>query len=195
MSNELTLIKELRARTGVGVNDAKNALMKANGDLEKAVEIVRKEGGLKAEKKGARVTREGLIHAYIHSNGKIGAMVEVNCETDFVARNKDFQTFVNDIAMQVTATDPKYLSRDEVPEGVIAKETELIREQLREEGKSDTIIEKALPGALEKFFELHCLLEQPFIKDETMTVRDLISSKVSQFGENIKVNRFIRFGL
>jgi len=188
-------IKELRARTGVGMSDAKKALQESGGDINKAIDVLRREGIAKAHKKSDRATREGVIHAYIHSNGKVGALVEVNCETDFVAKNEDFKSFAYNLAMQVAATDPQYLTRDEIPADVIAKEGEVLREQLRGDGKSDTIIEKALPGALEKFYSAICLLDQPFIKDETMTIQDLIASKVLQFGENIKVNRFARFSL
>ena len=191
----LEKIKELRAKTGIGMVDAKKALDEADGDIDKAIESLRKLGAIKAAKKGGRDTNEGLVHAYIHSNGKLGAIVEVACETDFVARNEDFQALVNDIAMHIAAADPRYLEKEDVPKEVVAKEEEVGRENLKKEGKSDDIIEKALPGRINAYYLENCLLEQKFIKDETKTIQQLIEESIAKMGENIKINRFSRFSL
>lgn len=191
----LEQIKELRAKTGIGMVDAKNALDEAGGDIEKAIESLRKLGAIKAAKKGDRDTNEGLVHSYIHSNGKMGALVEVACETDFVARTDDFKALVSDIAMHVAAADPRYLTKEDVPADIIAKEEEVGRETLKKEGKTDDIIEKALPGRISAYYSENCLLEQKFIKDESKTITQLVEEGVAKMGENIKVTRFSRFSL
>lgn len=195
MTISIEFIKELRARTGIGLTDAKDALEANDGDVEKAIEWLKKRGGLKAQKKSSRDAREGVVEAYVHSNGRVGVLAEINCETDFVAKNEKFKELAHDIAMQVAATDPQYVSRDDMPKEVFEKEKEIIRAQLKQEGKSDNIITKALPGRLEKFISEVCLLNQPFIKDEDIIVEELIQQKITVLGENIKVNRFVRFSL
>jgi elongation factor Ts len=195
MAVSIDAIKQLRSKTGVGMIDAKKALDEAGGDIEKAIEWLKKHGAVKAAKKSDRETKEGLIHSYIHAGGKVGVLVEVNCETDFVARNEEFVALCQDIAMHIAASDPQYLSKEDVPEEVIAKEKEIAKEQLSGEGKDDTIIEKALPGRIEKFYQEVCLLEQGFIKDEAISINQLVSDKIAVLGENIKINRFIRYSL
>lgn len=186
-------VKELRERTGAGIMECKEALKEANGDVDKAIEILRKKGQLKAEKKATREAKEGLIGAYIHAGGKIGVLVEVNCETDFVARTDEFQQLVKDVAMQIAAMNPEYVSIDDVPPDVIEKEKEIYREEAKRSGKPDHVVEKIVEGKLTKFFEEKCLLEQAFIKDESKKVKDIISETVAKLGENIKVARFVRF--
>ncbi len=187
------VIKELRERTGAGIMECKEALKEANGDIEKAIEILRKRGALKAEKKASRSANEGLIGAYIHAGGKIGVLVEVNCETDFVARTDEFQQLVKDIAMQIAAMSPEYISREDVPPEVIEKEKEIYREEALRSGKPEKVVEKIVEGKLEKFYQEKCLLEQPFIKDESKRVKDLITEVIAKLGENIRVSRFVRF--
>ncbi|MGB9667948.1 MAG: translation elongation factor Ts [Thermosulfidibacteraceae bacterium] len=193
MEISASIIKELRERTGAGFMECKEALKEANGDIEKAVEILRKKGALKAEKKAKREAREGLIGAYIHAGGKIGVLVEVNCETDFVARTDEFQQLVKDIAMQIAAMSPEYVSREDVPPEVIEKEKEIYREEALRSGKPERVVEKIVEGKLEKFFEEKCLLEQPFIKDESKKVKDIVTEVIAKLGENIKVARFVRY--
>jgi elongation factor Ts len=191
----LEQIKELRAKTGIGMVDAKKALDEAGGDTEKAIASLRKLGAIKAAKKGDRDTNEGLVRSYLHSNGKMGALVVVACETDFVARNEDFEQLVNDIAMHIAATDPIYLAKEDVPAEVIKHEEEVARESLKSEGKPSEIIEKALPGRINMYYIENCLLEQKFIKDESKTITQLVEESVAKLGENIKIKRFIRFSL
>ncbi len=187
------LVSELREQTGAGVVECKNALDEAGGDIEKAIEILRKKGEIKAAKKSAeRTAKEGLVHAYVHANGKVGAMVLVSCETDFVARNEEFQAFVHDLAMQIAATNPLYLKPEDVPEEVIAKEKEMYLEELRGQEKPPAVVEKILVGKLEKYFEDICLLKQPFVKDEDITVEELINQKIAKIGEKIEVKKFVR---
>jgi elongation factor Ts len=193
MEISASIIKELRERTGAGFMECKEALKEANGDIEKAVEILRKKGALKAEKKAKREAREGLIGAYIHAGGKIGVLVEVNCETDFVARTDEFQQLVKDIAMQIAAMSPEYVSREDVPPEVIEKEKEIYREEALRSGKPERVVEKIVEGKLEKFFEEKCLLEQPFIKDESKKVKDIVTEVIAKLGENIKIARFVRY--
>lgn len=188
------LVGQLREQTGAGVVECKNALEEAGGNLEKAVEILRKKGEIKAAKKTAeRTTKEGLVHAYIHANGKIGAMIEVSCETDFVARNEEFQALVHDLAMQVVAINPLYIKPEDVPKEVIAKEKEMYLEEIRGQEKPPAVVEKILEGKLEKYFEDVCLLKQPFIKDEDITVEELINQKIAKIGEKIEVKKFVRY--
>lgn len=187
-----SMVKELREKTGAGMMDCKKALAETGGDFGKAEEYLRKKGISRAEAKGARVAAEGLVGTYVH-NGKIGVLVEVNCETDFVARNEDFQALVKEIAMQVAAAHPKYVRREEVPAEVLEKEKEIHRHQLREQKKPENIWEKIISGKLEKFYETVCLLDQVWIKDDKKKIKDLLTEKVATIGENITVRRFARF--
>ncbi len=189
------MVKELRERTGAGVMDCKKALAESEGDLEKAIDYLRQKGLSDAAKRVGRTTSEGLVGAYIHPGGKIGVLLEVNCESDFVARTEDFQTLVKDLAMQVAAANPLYLCREDVPEDVIIREKNIYAAQAKEEGKPDRIIERIVEGKLGKFFEQVCLLEQPFVKDPDGTVAQLIASKVAKLGEHIVVRRFQRYQL
>ncbi len=192
---ELTakLIKELRDRTGAGFLDCKIALEKTGGDMEKAIEELRKMGVAKAEKKLAREAKEGIIDAYIHAGAKLGVLIEVNCETDFVANTPEFRALVHDLALQIAASNPIAVSREDIPQEVIEKEKEIYRAQLENSGKPPHIIEKIVEGKMEKFYQDHVLLEQPFIKDPNKTVDELIKEYIVKFGENIKVRRFCRF--
>lgn len=173
--------------------EAKQALKDANGDIEKAIEILRKKGQIKAGKKSERVTGAGSIHAYIHGDGRLGVLVEVNCETDFVARNEEFKKLVHDIALHIAAASPLHVTRDQIPADVIAKEKSIYAESARAEGKGEAILEKIVQGRLEKFFQETCLLEQPFIRDEDITIKELIERSVAIIGENIQVKRFTRY--
>ncbi|HHY71253.1 MAG TPA: translation elongation factor Ts [Thermoanaerobacterales bacterium] len=186
-------VKELRGRTGSGIMDCKKALVETDGDMEKAITVLREKGLAKAAKKQGRSASEGIIESYIHGNGRIGVLVEVNCETDFVARNEEFRSFAKDIAMQVAASSPKYLSRDDVPLEVIEKEREILKAQALNEGKPEKIVEKIVDGRIEKYYKENCLLEQPFIKDTDKNVSQLIMEKIAIIGENITVSRFARF--
>lgn len=192
MSISASLVKELRDKTGAGMMDAKSALEEAGGDMEKAIEILRKKGQKIAAKKADRVMNEGAIGVYLHSNGKVAAFVAVTCETDFVARNDDFKKFVNDLAMQVAAMNPKYLSPEDVPEEVKNKEKEIYREELKDQGKPENVIEKIIEGKLEKFYEENCLLKQPFIKDDKLTIEKWLTENIAKIGENIKIKSFSR---
>jgi len=187
------MIKELREKTGAGIVDCKKALVEAGGDIEKAVEILRKKGAAKAAKKAERATAEGAVFSYIHGGGKVGVLVELNCETDFVARNETFKELGHEIAMQIAAMAPEYVSKEEVPAEVIEKEKEVLREQALAEGKPEHIVEKIVEGRLAKFYAEKCLLEQPWIKDDSKTIKDLITDYITKLGENIKVRRFARF--
>jgi elongation factor Ts len=187
-------VKELREKTGVGFMECKNALQEANGDIEEAVTILRKRGLASLAKKSGRETKEGLIGSYVH-NGKIGVMVEVNCETDFVARNPDFQSLVRDIAMHIAASDPRFVSKDEVTEDVLAKEREIYREQAKSTGKPDNVLDKIVEGRIGKYYAEACLLEQPFVKDPAVSVRDHVAAHIQKIGENIQVRRFVRYKL
>lgn len=188
------MVKDLRQRTGAGVLDCKKALEEVNGDMEQATKLLRKKGLAIAAKKAEREAHEGLVEAYVHAGGKLGVLLELNCETDFVARTEDFQELAHDLAMQVAATNPRYLTPDDIPDEVLERERERQREQVGE-GKSEDIVERIVEGKLTKYYEDVCLLEQPFIKDEGLTVRDLVTSKIAKLGENIKVRRFTRFEL
>ncbi len=189
----MELVKELRQRTGAGIVECKKALQEAGGDVDKAVEILRKKGAAKAQKKAGRTTAQGIVASYIHAGGKAGALVEVNCETDFVAMTEDFHNLAREIAMQVVAMNPKYVSPEDVPDDILEKEKEILREQAKSEGKPENIIEKIVEGRLSKFFTENCLLEQPWIKDSTKTIDDLIKEYITKLGENIRVRRFCRF--
>ncbi|OGW78890.1 MAG: translation elongation factor Ts [Omnitrophica bacterium RIFCSPLOWO2_01_FULL_45_24] len=184
-------IKKLRDKTSAGIVDCKKALKESGGDIDKAIEILRKRGAVLASKKAGRTAKEGRIESYIHLGGKIGVLVEVNCESDFVARNDDFKAFVKDIAMQIAASSPLYLKKEDVPAQAVKKETEIIRAQLTD--KPAAAIEKITEGKLNKFFEDICLLEQPFIKDANLKVKDVLTSMIAKIGENIVIKRFARY--
>jgi elongation factor Ts len=187
------LVKELRERTGAGFSDCRAALVEADGDIEKAVTILRKKGQAAAAKKAQREATEGLVGSYIHAGGKIGVIVEVNCESDFVARTNAFQHLCHEIAMHIAALDPRYVRRDEVTPEMLDKEREIYREQARATGKADAIIEKIVAGKMEKFYEENCLYEQHFIRDESMTIGELVNQAIAKLSENISVRRFVRF--
>jgi elongation factor Ts len=194
MTVSAELVKELREKTGVGFMECKSALQEAKGDLEAAITILRKRGLASAAKKSSRETKDGLIGAYIH-NGKIGVMVEVNCESDFVARNPEFQALVKDIAMHIAASDPRFIRKEDVTEDVLASERDIYREQARATGKPDNVLDKIVEGRMSKYYSEACLLEQPFVKDPSMTVRDRIAAQIQKIGENIQVRRFVRYKL
>ncbi|MBU0646100.1 elongation factor Ts [Patescibacteria group bacterium] len=193
MAIDAKMVAQLRELTGAGMMDAKNALLETDGNLEKAAEELRKKGAAKAAKKSERVTGEGRVHAYLHSNNKLGAMVEVLCETDFVARNEAFIAMCHDLAMHVSAADPLYLSRADVPAEVVEKEKTRHQESDDLKGKPAEVLEKIIEGKLNKWYSEVVLLEQPFIKDEDLTVEDYLKSKIASLGENMKINRFARF--
>lgn len=188
-------VQALRKATGVGMMDCKRALTEAKGDAEKATEILRKKGAMRAAKRQNRETREGLIHSYIHTGGKIGALVELNCETDFVARTDEFQQLAKDIAMHVAATNPDFISRKEVPADLVEKEKEIYREQVAQSGKPEKVLDKIVKGRLEKYYQEVCLLEQAFIKNPDTSVGQLVQETAAKVGENIQVRRFARFQL
>ncbi len=195
MKVDMDLIKELRARTGAGVLDCKNALIESNGDIETAIEILRKKGIAKAAKKIGRITKEGVVEAYIHPGNRIGVLIELNCETDFVARTPEFIKFAKDIAMQVAALAPIAIKREDVPKDIIEKEKMIYREQLKNSGKPENIIEKIIASKLDKFLQENSLYEQPFFKDSKKTIEDYLKENIAKFGENITIKRFVRFEL
>ena len=186
-------VRELRELTGAGMMECKRVLEETNGDKEKASELLRERGVVKAAKKAGRIAAEGLVESYIHGDGRIGVLVEVNIETDFAAKNPEFREFVNDIAMQIAATKPEYVKREEVPTEVIEKEKEIIKAQALNEGKPEAAIEKIVTGRIDKFFAETCLLEQDFIKDPDKTVQQVLTEKIANIGENITIRRFVRF--
>lgn len=186
-------VKELREKTGAPMMDCKQALTEARGDMEQAIVLLRKKGLATAAKKAARVTSEGSVASYIHAGGKIGVMVEVNCESDFVARTDDFKDLVHDIAMHVAASDPKFIRKEDVTAEAFEREKEIYRAQARATGKPDNVVEKIVEGKMSKFYEEVCLYEQPFIKEQSISVGQLIASKIGKLGENISVRRFARF--
>jgi elongation factor Ts len=188
------LVRTLREKTGVGLMECKSALQEAQGDLEAAVIVLRKKGLSAVAKKAGRETKEGWIGTYVH-NGKIGVIVEVNCESDFVARNAEFQTLVKDLAMHIAASDPRFVRREEVTEDVLASEREIYKEQARATGKPDDVLDKIVQGRMTKFFAETCLLEQPFVKDPDISIKDYIASHIQKIGENIQVRRFVRYRL
>lgn len=195
MAITASMVKELREKTGAGMMDCKKALTEANGDIEKATEILREKGIASAAKKSGRIAAEGLVESYIHSGGRIGVLVEVNCETDFVAKTDEYKAFVRDIAMHIAATNPKYISREEVSEEEIEKEKEILKQQALNEGKPEKIVEKMVEGRIEKFFKEICLLEQPFVKDPDKTIDQFVKERIAKIGENINVRRFVRYEL
>lgn len=190
-----TMIKELRARTNAGILDCKEALQEADGDMEKAVDCLRKKGLATALKRAGRETTEGMINAYIHAGGKIGVLVEINCETDFVAKTDEFKEFVKNIAMHIAATRPLGVGREDVPEEIIRREEGVYRAQALETGKPEKILDKIIQGKMEKFFKENCLLEQQYVKDTDLTIQDLIHEMVAKTGESISVRRFARYQL
>jgi elongation factor Ts len=193
MSISASAVKELRERTGVGMMDCKNALVESDGDMEKAIEILRSKGLAKAAKKAGRIASEGLVEAYIHGGGRIGVLVEINSETDFVAKTADFKTLCRDIALQVAAAKPEYVDKDEVPAEILEKEKTILKAQALNEGKPEKIIEKIIEGRIVKFYEENCLMEQSFIKDPDKKVRDVVNATIAKLGENIVVRRFARY--
>ncbi len=189
------LVKELRDKTGAGVLNCKKALEKSDGDINKAIDYLREQGMAQAAKKASRITKEGIIYSYIHPGEKLGVLVEVNCETDFVARTEDFKSLVKDIAMQIAATNPLVVNRAELKEEVIQKEKDIYKAQAKSENKPEKIIDRIVQGKLGKYFQEVCLLEQPFIKDEDRTVLERINETIAKLGENITVKKFTRFRL
>lgn len=185
-------IADLRSKTGIGMMDCKKALEEANGDENKAIEILKKKGIAKAAKRAEREANEGVIESYVHSNGKIGVLVEVLSETDFVAKNEEFKEFAHDIALHIAAMSPKYVKREEVPADLVAKEKEDLTEEIKSSGKPAEIAEKIVEGRLSKFFEEICLLEQPFVKDQTKKISDLLNEKIAKIGEKLEIKRFCR---
>ena len=188
-------VKELRQRTGIGVMECKEALKESSGDIEKAILILRKKGYARAQDKMSRETAEGIIGSYIHLNGKIGVLLEVNCESDFVARNNEFSELVKNIAIHIAASSPKYVSSDDIPTDVLDQEKDIIREQFKDSKKPPEIVEKIVQGKMGKFYEEVCLLNQPYVKDDKVSIEQLVASHIAKFGENIRINRFARFEL
>ncbi|MGI6201345.1 MAG: translation elongation factor Ts [Christensenellales bacterium] len=186
-------VKELRELTGVGMMDCKRALQDADGDVQKAVDLLREKGLASAAKKSGRVAAEGIVDSYIHMGGRIGVLVEVNCETDFVAKTDDFKNLVHDIAMQIAAANPAYVRREEVPADVLEHEREVLRQQARNEGKPEKIIEKMVEGRVEKYYKENCLMDQVFVKDSEKTMTTMINEKIAAIGEKISVRRFVRY--
>ncbi len=188
-----SMVKELRERTGVGMMDCKRALQETNGDMEKAVELLREKGLASAAKKAGRIAAEGIVDSYIHGGGRIGVLVEVNCETDFVAKTDEFKAFVRDIAMHIAATNPRYVSREQIPQAELDKEREILRAQALNEGKPEKIVDKMITGRIEKYIKEICLLEQPFVIDPDKTVQDVLNEKIATIGENMNIRRFVRY--
>ncbi|HEX9284687.1 MAG TPA: translation elongation factor Ts [Nitrospirales bacterium] len=195
MAGDSTLVKELRQKTGAGIMDCKQALVENGDDLAKAIDWLRQKGLAAAGKKAGRTTNEGVIASYIHSGSKVGVLVEVNCETDFVARNDEFQSLVRDLTLQIAASKPVYVRREDVPQETLDKEMQIYRGQAKEMGKPQAAWEKIASGKLEKFYQDSCLLEQPFVKDPSVKIADLLNQKIAKIGENIAVRRFTRYQL
>ena len=192
MNISASLVKELRERSGAGMLDCKNALVKTDGNVEKAIDLLREKGLASAAKKAGRIASEGLVDSYIHG-GRIGVLIEINSETDFVAKTDEFKQFVKDMAMQVAAANPKYVSREEVTEEELAHEKEILTIQAINEGKPEQIAAKIVEGRMEKFYEQICLLDQAYIKDPSVKIKDLLSEKIAKIGENLKIRRFVRY--
>jgi elongation factor Ts len=195
MSNNIsaTMVADLRAQTGAGLLDCKKALTETNGNVEEAITILRKKGAASAAKKADRLAKDGLIESYIHVGGKVGVLIEVNCETDFVARNDDFKAFCKDLCLQIAAANPSYVSREQVPEADLAKEREIAAAQVV--GKPPAAVQKIVEGKLEKYYSTVCLLDQPFVKLPEKTVKDMVTEKIAKIGENIQIRRFTRYQL
>ncbi len=187
------MVKELRDITGAGMMECKKALQEVDGDKEKAINLLREKGLAKAAKRAGRTASQGIVDSYIHMGGKVGVLVEVNCETDFVARNEEFRAFVKDICLQVAATNPAYLNKDDVPQEDLEKEKEILRKQALNEGKPEKIVEKIVAGRIEKFYQENCLIEQAFVKDPDLSIQQLLTEKIAKIGENILIRRFARF--
>ncbi len=195
MAGTSQLVKELREKTGAGILDCQKALSENGNDINKSIDYLRQKGLAAAAKKSGRETNQGLVHAYIHMGGKIGVLIEVNCETDFVARNEEFKAFVNDLALQVAAAKPLYVNREEIPKDIIDKERVIYESQAKEMGKPPAAWSKIVEGKLEKFYQESCLMEQSFIKDPAVTVKDLVAQKIAKIGENMNIRRFTRYHL
>jgi len=195
MEVKAEMVKELRQRTGIGVMECKQALKESKGDIEKAIIGLRKKGYARARDKMSRETAEGIVSSYIHLNGKIGVLIEVDCESDFVARNDEFKELVKNIAIHIAASNPRYISSEEIAAQVLEEEKEIIREQFKDSNKPPEIIEKIIEGKLGKFYEQVCLLDQPYVKDDKISIRKFIASYIAKFGENIQIKRFARFEL
>jgi elongation factor Ts len=195
MEISVELVRDLRQRTGAGVVDCKTALREAKGDVNAAIEYLRRKGLATAAKKAGRIAADGLVSSYIHAGGKIGVLVEVNCETDFVAKTEDFQTFVRNIAMQIAAANPQYIRREEIPAEVLEKERRIYRTQALDSGKPEKVIEKIVEGKMERYYSEVCLLEQTYIKDSDLTVKDVLDAMIAKVGENMNIRRFTRFQL
>ena len=195
MKIEAKLVKELRLKTGAGMMDCKNALLKSNGNLNDAIDHLRKSGITKAEKRGARQTKEGIVYSYIHAGSRLGVLLEINCETDFVAKTDGFSELAHNVAMQIAATNPISLDISSIDQSLVAREKDIFKEQAKSEGKPKHIIEKMIEGRLQKFYQESCLLEQTYIKDPEKKIKDLITESIATIGENISINRFTRFAI
>ncbi len=195
MEIPIELVKDLRQRTGAGIVDCKVALEEAKGNIEEAIDYLRKKGLAKAAKKAGRIATEGLVASYIHPGGKIGVLVEINCETDFVAKTEEFQRFVKNMAMHIAAANPQYIRREDIPPDVLEKEKQIYRMQALESGKPEKVIDKIVEGKMERFYSEVCLLEQTYIRDPDLTVKDVLDAMIAKVGENINIRRFVRFQL
>tara|TARA_B100000809_G_C15069468_1_gene505445 strand:- start:819 stop:1436 length:618 start_codon:yes stop_codon:yes gene_type:complete len=195
MSIDAKIVKELRGKTGAGMMDCKKALIESKGDIEKAIDHLRKSGTAKAEKKGSRDTKEGIIYSYIHAGGRLGVLIELNCETDFVAKTDGFIELAHNVAMQIAATNPIALDRESIPESVISREINIYSDQAKSSGKPDNIIEKMVDGRMNKYFQENCLMEQACIKDSEKKVIDLLTESIATLGENITISRYTRFAV
>ena len=195
MSIDAKLVKKLRDKTSVGMMDCKKALVESEGDFEKAIDHLRKSGIAKAEKKGIRETKDGLVHSYIHAGGQLGVLLEINCETDFVAKTEGFSDLAHNLSMQIAATNPLAIDREGVSESILKREKDIYIEQAKSSGKPDDIIEKMVNGRLNKFYQENCLMEQVFIKDSDKKVQDLVTESIAMLGENISISRYIRFAI
>ena len=187
------MVKQLREKTGAGMMDCKNALSEVEGDVEKAIELLRKKGLATAQKRAGRALSEGMIQSYIHMNGKLGVLVEVNCETDFVAKNEDFQEFTKNIAMHIAATNPLGITPEDIAQEVVEKEKEIYRAQALDMGKPENVVDKIVEGKLKKFYEESCLMNQPYVRDTDISVTDLLNQMIAKIGENISIKRFVRY--
>jgi elongation factor Ts len=195
MEISVELVKDLRQRTGAGVIDCKKALQEAKGNMDAAIDYLRRKGLATAAKKAGRIATDGLVSSYIHAGGKMGVLVEINCETDFVAKTEDFQNFVKNIAMHIAAANPQYIRREEVPEEILEKERDIYRNQALDAGKPQKVIDKIVEGKMERFYSEVCLLEQTYVRDSDLTIKELLDAMISRVGENISIRRFARFQL
>jgi len=195
MEISIELVKDLRQRTGAGVIDCKTALQEAKGNMEAAIDYLRRKGLATAAKKAGRIATDGLVSSYIHAGGKMGVLVEINCETDFVAKTEDFQTFVKNIAMHIAAANPQYIRREEIPEEVLERERAIYRTQAQEAGKPQKIIDKIVEGKMERFYSEVCLLEQTYVRDADLTIKEFLDAMIAKVGENVSIRRFARFQL